>query len=72
MSHCRTFAVELVETRKSIWGILFRPYESIKVYSVCIKPGQTIFHVYFFFSFVKISVSILYLILFANPYAVVE
>ena len=52
-------------------GILFRPYESIKVYSVCIKPGQTIFHVYFFFS-VKISVSILYLILFANPYAVVK
>lgn len=53
-------------------GILFRPYESIKVYSVRIKPGQTIFHVYFFFFSVNISVSILYLILFANPCTIVK
>lgn len=52
-------------------GILFRPYESIKVYSVCIKPGQTIFHVHFFFP-INISVSILYPILFANPYPIVK
>lgn len=52
-------------------GILFRPYESIKVYSVCIKPGQTIFHLYFSPP-VHISASVLHSGLFVNPYAIVK
>lgn len=72
MSHCRTFAVELVETRKkSIWGYYSDHMKVLNCILCVLKLAKPYFMCTFFFS-VKISVSTLCLILFANPYAVVK
>lgn len=72
MSHCRTFAVELVETRKkSIWGYYSDHMKVLK----CILCVLNLAKPYFmctFFSPVNMSISILYAGFLTNLYAIVK
>lgn len=70
MSHCRTFAVELVETRKkSIWRYYSDHMKVLKCVLCVLNLAKPYFMCTFFS--VNISVSILHPILFTNTYAIV-